>query len=136
MSFSDPAIGGASLLRLAKNQLRGSGCQAHGLHGDPNRAAGAGGLGRWNRQDYPIADDFHTFAIEWDETGITWFYDDEEYYTLTPEIVGDREWVFDKEFFILLNVAIGGSFGGTIGLDTQFPANMYVDYVRVYQRVS
>jgi len=98
--------------------------------------SGAGGLGRWNRQDYPIADDFHTFAIEWNETGITWFYDGQEYFTLTHEVVGDREWVFDKEFFILLNVAIGGSFGGTIGLDTQFPANMYVDYVRVYQRVS
>ena len=98
--------------------------------------AGAGGLGRWNRQEYPIADDFHTFAVEWDETGITWFYDDEEYFTLTPEDVGDREWVLDKEFFILLNVAIGGTFGGTIGLDTKFPTNMYVDYVRVYQRTS
>ena len=69
-------------------------------------------------------------------TGITWFYDGEDYFTLTPEVVGDREWVFDKEFFILLNVAIGGTFGGTIGLDTEFPTNMYVDYVRVYQPAS
>lgn len=98
--------------------------------------SGAGGLGRWNRQDYPIADEFHTYAVEWDETGITWFYDGEPYYTLTPEIVGDREWVFDKEFFLLLNMAVGGQFAGTIGLDTKFPANMYVDYVRVYQRAS
>jgi beta-glucanase (GH16 family) len=97
--------------------------------------AGAGGLGRWNRQDYAIADDFHTYAVEWEEDEIRWFYDGEHYYTLTPEVVGDREWVFNKEFFVILNLAIGGQFAGTIGLDTQFPANLYVDYVRVYQRV-
>jgi beta-glucanase (GH16 family) len=96
--------------------------------------SGAMGLGRWNRQDYAIADDFHTFAVEWDESGISWFYDGDPYFTLTPEIVGDREWVFDKEFFLILNLAVGGQFGGTIGLDTKFPTNLYVDYVRVYQR--
>ena len=98
--------------------------------------SGAGGLGRWNRQEYDIADEFHTYAIEWDETGITWFYDGEPYYTLTPDDLNDREWVFDKEFFLLLNLAIGGQFGGTIGLDTKFPTNLYVDYVRVYQRTQ
>ena len=98
--------------------------------------AGAGGLTRWNRQDFPIADEFHTYAIEWDETGITWFFDGQEFYTVTPDVVGDREWVFDQEFFILMNVAIGGTFGGNVGLDTKFPTNMYVDYIRVYQRTS
>ena len=44
------------------------------------------------------------------------------------------EWVFDHEFFLLLNLAVGGQFAGTISLDTEFPANLYVDYVRVYQR--
>lgn len=97
--------------------------------------AGAGGLGRWNRQDYAIADDFHTYAVEWEEDEIRWFYDAEHYYTLTPEVVGDREWVFNKDFFVILNLALGGQFAGTIGLDTRFPANLYVDYVRVYQRV-
>ena len=96
--------------------------------------SGAGGLGRWNRQDYDIADEFHTYAVEWRENEISWFYDGEPYYTLTPEIVGDREWVFNKEFFLLLNLAVGGQLAGTIGLDTRFPANLYVDYVRVYQQ--
>ncbi len=95
--------------------------------------AGAGGLTKWNRQDYPIADDFHTFAIEWDYEGIRWFYDDELYYDLDRGAVGDREWVFDQPFFIILNLAIGGTLGGTISLDTKFPTNLYVDYVRVYQ---
>jgi len=97
--------------------------------------SGAGGLGRWNRQEYDIADEFHTYAIEWDESGISWFYDGEHYFTLTPEDVGNREWVFDHEFFLLLNLAVGGQFAGTISLDTKFPTNLYVDYVRVYQQV-
>ncbi len=98
--------------------------------------AGAGGLTKWNRQDYPIADDFHTFAIEWDFEGIRWFYDDELYYDLSREAVGDREWVFDQPFFIIVNLALGGTLGGTIALDTEFPQNLYVDYVRVYQPIS
>ena len=96
--------------------------------------SGAGGLTRWNRQEFPIADEFHTFAIEWQENEITWFFDGEPYFTLTPEVTGDREWVFNKEYFLLLNMAVGGQLAGTIGLDTAFPANAYVDYVRVYQR--
>lgn len=96
--------------------------------------SGAGGLTRWNRQDFPIADEFHTYAIEWQEDEITWFFDGDPYYTLTPEVVGDREWVFNKAYFLLLNLAVGGQFAGTIALDTQFPANLYVDYVRVYQK--
>lgn len=98
--------------------------------------AGAGGLTKWNRQEYPIADDFHTFAVEWDVDGIRWFYDGEPYYDLSRDVVGDREWVFDQPFFIILNLALGGTLGGTIALDTEFPQNLYVDYVRVYQPIS
>jgi beta-glucanase (GH16 family) len=96
--------------------------------------SGAGGLTKWNRQEYEIADDFHTYAIEWEEDRITWFYDGEHYFTLTSADVGDREWVFNHEFFVLVNLAVGGQFAGTISLDTKFPTNLYVDYVRVYQR--
>ncbi len=95
--------------------------------------SGALGLGKWNRQDFDIADEFHTYAIEWDFDGISWFFDGEKYFTLEREAVGDREWVFDQEFFLLLNLALGGQLAGPIALDTEFPANVYVDYVRVYQ---
>ena len=98
--------------------------------------SGALGLGRWNRQDFPIADDFHTYAIEWNYEGITWFFDGEPYYTLTRDAVGDREWVFDKPFYLIFNLAVGGNFPGPVGLDTVFPANYYVDYVRVYQKIQ
>ncbi len=98
--------------------------------------AGAGGLTRWNRQEHLIADDFHTFSIEWDFEGIRWFYDGEMYYDLSRDAVGDREWVFDQPFFIILNLALGGTLGGFISPDMEFPANMYVDYVRVYQKTN
>lgn len=95
--------------------------------------SGALGLSKWNRQTYNIADDFHTYAIEWKPDQITWFYDGSPYFTLTPADVGDRKWVFDRPFFIILNLAVGGTLGGTIGLKTVFPAQLVVDYVRVYQ---
>lgn len=98
--------------------------------------AGAGGLTTWNRQEFPIAEDFHTFAIDWDGDGIRWYFDDELYAEKTPDSVGDREWVFDQPFFIILNVALGGTIGGLIPPDLEFPQFMYVDYVRVYQPVD
>jgi len=97
--------------------------------------SGALGLGKWNPQEFLIANEFHTYAIEWTYEGITWLFDDEPYFTLGREDVGDREWVFDHEFFLILNLAVGGSFPGPIAMDTQFPANYYVDYVRVYQEI-
>jgi beta-glucanase (GH16 family) len=96
--------------------------------------AGAGGLTKWYRQDYPISDDFHVFSVEWDFEGIRWFYDGELYYDLGRDGVGNREWVFDQPFFIILNLALGGTLGGTIALDIEFPQVLYVDYVRVYQQ--
>lgn|GEM_PF-642042 len=97
--------------------------------------AGAIGLTKWNRQDYPIADDFHTYAIEWDFDGIRWFYDGELYSTRNRGDVGKRDWVFDHDFFLVLNLAVGGQFPGPIGLDVEFPRHLYVDYVRVYQPI-
>jgi len=96
--------------------------------------SGALGLSKWIRQDYNIADDFHTYAIEWDTNQISWFYDDVKYSTYTREDIGTRTWVFDQPFFIVLNLAVGGQLGGMIGLDTVFPAQVLVDYVRVYQQ--
>ncbi len=96
--------------------------------------SGALGLTKWNRQTYNIADDFHTYAIEWDKDQISWFYDDVKYSTYTRNDVGARKWVFDQPFFIILNLAIGGTLGGLVNPNTVFPAQYLVDYVRVYQR--
>lgn len=96
--------------------------------------AGAGGKSKWNRQEFDIGDDWHTFAIDWNADRIQWFFDDEQYFELTPENVGQREWVFDQPFFIILNSALGGTLGGVIAPELEFPVPYYVDYVRVYQQ--
>ena len=98
--------------------------------------SGALGLTSRSVQDYPIADEFHTYAIEWNQDQISWFYDDVEYHTLTRSDVGEERWVFDQPFFLILNLAVGGTLGGFISQDTVFPANVYADYVRVYQKIS
>ncbi len=95
--------------------------------------SGALGIGKWLRVEENVADDFHVFAIEWKEGQIDWYYDDVHYFTIVREDVGERPWVFDQPFFIILNLAIGGTLGGVIGLKTEFPAQYLVDYVRVYQ---
>jgi beta-glucanase (GH16 family) len=95
--------------------------------------SGALGMTQWNRQSYAIADDFHTYAIEWDENQISWFYDGELYHTVTRADVGERAWPFDQPFFIILNLAIGGTLGGLVSPETVFPAQYLIDYVRVFQ---
>ena len=96
--------------------------------------SGATGLTKWNRQEYNIADDFHTYAVEWDKDQVSWFFDGEVYNTISRADVGNRKWVFDQPFFIILNLAVGGQLPGIIGLDTVFPAQYLVDYVRVYEK--
>lgn len=98
--------------------------------------AGALGLCQWNRQEYAIADDFHTYAVEWRAGQIDWYYDGEKYFTVTRADVGDRRWVSDQPFFIILNLAVGGQFAGPVGLETAFPAQLAVDYVRVYRAAN
>jgi beta-glucanase (GH16 family) len=98
--------------------------------------AGSAGISQWNRQEFPIADDFHTFAIDWDANGIRWSFDGEVFFDVPPERVGRREWVFDQPFFLILNLALGGTLGGTIAPDLALPVQYYVDYVRVYQPVG
>ncbi|MCK6546691.1 glycoside hydrolase family 16 protein [Myxococcota bacterium] len=79
---------------------------------------------------------FHVFAVEWDPGRITWSVDDEVYQIVTTsDVLARGRWVFDGPFFILLNVAVGGSFVGPPNANTPFPASMVVDYVRVFERM-
>ena len=83
----------------------------------------------------PVADDFHVFAVEWQPDKIVWYIDGTAYFTATPDdpFMQGKQWVFNHPFFILMNVAVGGNFGGSVGEDTVFPQSMSVDYVRLYQ---
>jgi beta-glucanase (GH16 family) len=83
----------------------------------------------------PVADDFHTFAVEWQPDKIVWFIDGLPYHQATPNdaFLQGKQWVFNHPFYLLLNVAVGGNFGGAVGADTVFPQTTLVDYVRLYQ---
>lgn len=83
----------------------------------------------------PVADEFHTYAVEWQPNQIVWLLDGRPYFTATPDdaFLQGKQWVFNHPFFMLLNVAVGGNFGGAVGPDTTFPQTTLVDYVRLYQ---
>jgi beta-glucanase (GH16 family) len=95
--------------------------------------SGAQGIGGGITIDDDIADDFHVFAVDWDPDAIRWYLDGEMYFALTPSDLGGRKWVFDHDFFLLLNVAVGGNWPGYPDETTEFPQTMLVDYVRVYK---
>lgn len=75
---------------------------------------------------------FHVFGIEWTPKYVNFYVDDVLYNQITPADV-PGEWVFNKPFFILINLAVGGSFVGSPNNETVFPQTMLVDYVRVYK---
>jgi len=83
----------------------------------------------------PVADNYHVFAVEWQPDKIVWSVDGIPYFTATPNdaFLQGKQWVYSHPFFILMNVAVGGNFGGAVGADTTFPQTMSVDYVRLFQ---
>jgi beta-glucanase (GH16 family) len=81
----------------------------------------------------PVYNDYHTFTVEWEPDLIKWYVDGIMYHSATPEDVAPNPWVFNDPVYLLLNVAVGGNFGGEIGPDLMPPQSLLVDYVRVYQ---
>lgn len=79
--------------------------------------------------------DFHLYVLEWDLAEIRIFVDDLLYFTFRNDGTGYKTWPFDKRFHLLLNVAVGGNWGGAQGVDDSiFPKTMVIDYVRIYQK--
>ncbi len=79
-----------------------------------------------------FTDKYHVFTIIWDRSSITWFVDDNEFYTL--DITPDHMSEFHNQFFFIFNVAVGGNWPGYPDETTTFSQRMKVDYVRVFQR--
>lgn len=81
---------------------------------------------------------YHIYSIEWNAEKIRFFVDGENYYTFFNSSDGDdKEWPFDQRFHVILNLAIGGNWGGAQGIDTSiFPVQFHIDYVRVYKKAE
>jgi beta-glucanase (GH16 family) len=80
-------------------------------------------------------DEFHVYAIDWKEDKINFLVDHKVYHSVTRDPKDDfKGWPFDKRFHLLMNIAVGGNWGGKEGVDPSiWPQRMEVDYVRVYQ---
>jgi beta-glucanase (GH16 family) len=105
------------------------------VHGpNYNGANGIGGpFSLANNQAF--ADDFHIYSTEWSENLLRFYVDGTLYKTITPsDIPQGSRWVYDHPFFMILNLAIGGAWGGNPDNTTPFPGEMKIDYVRVYKR--
>lgn len=80
-----------------------------------------------------IEEGFHLYAVEWDKDKIDFFVDGILVYTFSPENKNEDTWPFDKPFYIIVNLAIGGNFGGPEVDDSILPQKFILDYIRIYQ---
>ncbi|MEJ6007475.1 glycoside hydrolase family 16 protein [Paucibacter sp. AS339] len=96
--------------------------------------SGAQGIGKAFDFKQAVADDFHVFSIIKRPNEIIWLVDGVEYHRLTPATLpAGGSWVFERPFFLILNLAVGGDWPGSPDASTVFPAQMSVDWVRVYK---
>ncbi len=107
------------------------------IFGTVHTGAFNGMLGTQKSKSIPFTDlsaAFHVYKLEWTPDSISFYVDDKLYNVFTNRHTGVDAWPFDQQFHLLLNVAVGGDWGGKFGVDnTIFPQKMLVDYVRVYQ---
>ena len=79
--------------------------------------------------------DYHVYAVEWTPEALTFFVDGQSFFTCKNDGTGVDSWPFDAPQYLILNLAIGGAWGGQRGVDPNaFPQQYLIDYVRVYQR--
>jgi beta-glucanase (GH16 family) len=79
-------------------------------------------------------DDFHIYAVEWFPDRMDFYFDDNKYFSFKNKKTGNDTWPFDKPHYLILNLAIGGAWGGQKGIDDAiFPQKYLIDYVKVYR---
>ncbi|MCB8995088.1 MAG: family 16 glycosylhydrolase [Bacteroidales bacterium] len=129
-----PACGEIDIMEL----IGGTGYNDRTTYGTPHfsNASGAHGQGgsHISLPSGRFADDYHVFSIEWTPQKIVWFLDGTQFYSfgITPSYLSE----FHQKFFIILNLAVGGTWPGYPDASTVFPQKFEVDYVRVYKQVD
>lgn len=108
----------------------------HGTVHGPNYSGGNGIGAPYSLPDNAVfADAYHVYSVEWSENRISFAVDGSTYKVITPaDLPAGSTWAFDRPFFLLLNLAVGGGWPGSPDNTTVFPQTMLVDYVRVYKR--
>ncbi|AXT55624.1 glycoside hydrolase family 16 protein [Aquimarina sp. MMG015] len=83
--------------------------------------------------DYAIEEGFHVYKSAWTKEKIDFYIDNKLVYTFSPEEKNDKTWPFNKPFYIIINLAIGGNFGGPEVDDTIFPKQFVIDYIKIWK---
>lgn len=109
----------------------------HGsLHGPGTQGSGDLTMPYTLQPGQVFADAYHVFAVDWAPRSLSFSVDGHVYGTVhRSDLLEGTPWVYDHPFFLLLNVAIGGTWPGDPAPSTRFPQAMLVDYVRVYKQV-
>jgi beta-glucanase (GH16 family) len=80
---------------------------------------------------------FHNYIFEWSPDLIKMYVDDNCFFTYVNEGLGVSKWPYNKPFYLILNLAVGGEWGGSKGIDdAAFPQTMKIDYVRIYKHLT
>ena len=128
-----PACGEADIMEYV-------GYEPNIVHSTVHTTAGSGGSGSGGSISLPTCEEeFHVYGLLWTEEKMTFYVDTTTniVHTYNPPVKTNENWPFDKPLFFILNVAVGGTWGGAQGVDNSiFPQSMYVDYIRVYQEVK
>lgn len=77
---------------------------------------------------------FHVFSLEWTEDQIKWILDDHVWSTIGKNDIGNNNWPFNEQFYLIVNLAVGGGLPGNPDASTVLPQKLIVDYIRVYQQ--
>lgn len=80
-----------------------------------------------------FSDSFHIFSLDWRKDEIKWLVDGKEFASHSRPAFGNAEYPFNEDFYLILNLAVGGNWPGNPDHTTRFPQSFIVDYVRVYQ---
>jgi beta-glucanase (GH16 family) len=108
--------------RSVYGTVHGPGFVYPGLGGHRTLASGA------------LADAFHVYGVQWSPDAVTWLLDGRPYYTVRRSALrAGQTWPFEHRFYLILNLAVGGTGVGPPTAATPFPARMLVDWVRVYE---
>jgi len=94
------------------------------------------GTGRGTSADCTdVNTSFHIYAVEWFEDRIDWYFDETKVFTVLNNEPGWEAWPLDQSFYLILNFAFGGAWGGQKGVDLKaLPQQFVIDYVRVFQQ--
>lgn len=114
------------------------GYDPNNVHFTLHATAFFGSNGKGGAKNIPGAtDNFHIYRLDWAPYGIRGYFDNEKVFEYLNPGASFTTWPYDKKFHLLLNIAVGGTWGGAQGVDdTVFPATLEVDYVRVYNFIK